>query len=944
VAADPTPSPASNGEVDSDRATTPGGGSLPAGLSTENGLLRLGLFCGAITGFSAGSRVAAVGEVTASGVSMGLMLLLWLLCFGMLIAAAHRRPHAAARALIPVTLAVTFVAFVHVHGLHSRMYGPGTTDLVVFQDYAARLLLQGDNPYAYDLRPAFELHGAPLTYSTPLLDGDYTGRLAYPALSTLLFVPFLLVGVSSSWVYPCLFVVGMVVLWRACPKPLRPLILLPWFFEQRYVLAALGGVSDIVWAALLVLVVATWNRRFQRGVWYGLACAFKQSVWPLAPFFLVRLWHETPGSRGDKLREMVLFGGISTLVFMVVNGPFILAGPAIWWAGVMEPVTADMITLGYGLSSLTMAGWVVVAKGSYGLFVMLSLLLCLVVYFRHFSVLTAFMWVAPGIVLWFGNRSLTSYWYYFVLPLALELARAHWARPPRAPAVSWWPTAGLVGAFMALVGVTIAVAGASEPDVGVSVGPRIYTNGDRADYLFVTVRNRSDQTLEPRFAVQTAAEQPFFWTIVRGPVELLPGAKADYEIKTGIWYEQFDLRKGGLLTVAGRDDYSRRTSVWMPPMEGHAHRGQVVNGDFRFWLSDPLAPVRWSPILRPAEGGRIHAAVESPQEGALDFSLISSTTETHNLARLVTRIDLPHSPLRFRVRVPETANLLPNLDVLYGVDFVTDRARIMVLFGDEQRFGWMDFEGGQVPYWMIPTPRRAWTDVEVDPRVLFENMDADILPVRHREHAFTGVDYPMTPLEVRLTLASRGGGDTTSGQFGPVENTALPGPPDLGTPLLDRPERWAMWIGDYNLEAGNPQKAHDAYDEVLAQVPDFVPAVLQSAEADMQMGRLTESLAGYEHAASLEFEVGRAQLGRGLTLLALGKTEEALSAFETAISELDIDDLRSRAGAHRGAAVAHLATGDCAQARRAMHAAWELDPALSLPTAELESCERAANP
>ena len=913
-------------------------------------VLRLGLFGTAITGFSAASRVAAIGEVTASAVSMGLMLALWLLCFGLLVAAVHRRPPRLSIVGVPVTLAVGMAAFVHVHGLHTLMYGPGTTDLVVFQDYAARLLLQGENPYLHDLRPAFELHGSALTYSTPLLDGDYTGRMAYPALSTLFFVPFVWAQASTSWAYPLVFVTAMTLLWRSSPRALRPVVLLPWFFEQRYVLAVLGGVSDIVWATLLVAVVASWRHRVLRGVWYGLACSFKQTVWPLAPFFLVRIWYETPGSTSNRLREMVRYGGVSTIVFLAVNGPFILWDPLAWWAGVTEPLSAPMITLGYGLSSLTMAGWLVLAKGAYGALVWTSLAVCLVVYFRHFRRLSAFMWVAPGIVLWFGNRSLTSYWYYFVLPLALDLARSYSPRDssvPVPPVRSIWPTAGVVGAFLALVGGLLTHASLTESPIGVGVGPRIYTNGARADLFFVTVWNRSDRPLHPRFAVQTAAEQPFFWTIIEGPDTLLPGQQADYQLDTNVWYEQFELRKGGLLTVADRDDYARRSSVWIPPLEGHAHLGEVENGDFRFWTSEPLQPVRWSVSSRPLTAGTVRAAVDSPKKGALVFRLRPSDPTSDSARREVvslgTRLALPRSPLTFDVRVPEQANLLPELDVLYGVDIVADRARLVVLFGDTERIGWLTLQGIEVPYQMIEAPRRRWSEVELDLQALFRAIDADILPVRHREHAFTGMDFPMTPLELRLIVGGRGLKEPLEVQFGPVQNnTRNPGPPPLGTDLLAQPERWAMWIGDFNLEAGNAEKARQHYDVVLETDPDFGPALLQSADADSMLGDLTAALEGYGRAVETGIDTGRAQLGRGNTLLALSRPEEALAAYELASDSLEHDRFYLRAEAQAGRGKALLAMGDCARAREAFQRAWTLRPTIKLPQDKLQRCERAA--
>lgn len=910
--------------------------------------MRVGLFGAAITGFSAASRIAAVGEVTASALSMGLMLALWVLCFALLIGAAFRKPPRLSVGLIPLTLAVGTVAFVHIHGLHTLMYGPGTTDLVVFQDYAARLLLQGENPYLHDLRPAFELHGSALTYSTPLLDGDYTGRMAYPALSTVVFVPFLWLGIDTSWAYPLVFLAAMALLWRASPKALRPVVLLPWFFEQRYVLAVLGGVSDIVWATLLVAVVASWKQRNLRGIWYGLACSFKQTVWPLAPFFLVRIWHETPGSTADRLREMVRYGGISTIVFLVINGPFILWDPLAWWAGVTEPLGAPMITLGYGLSSLTMGGWLVLAKGAYGTLVWSSLAVCLFVYFRHFRWLSAFMWVAPGIVLWFGNRSLTSYWYYFVLPLALELALAYRSGAlavPSVPRPSIWPTAAALGGFVALLVGLLASAGLSESPIGVGVGPRIYTNGSRADFLFTTVWNRSEQPLTPRFAVQTAAEQPFFWTIVEGPTTLLPGETADYQIDTRIWYEQFDLRKGGLLTVADRDDYSLRSSVWIPPLEGHAHLGQVVNGDFRFWTSEPLQPVGWSANSRPLSAGSVRAALDSPKKGALDFQLRASTDSLqarHELVTLGTRIVLPRAPLTFEVRLPETANLLPDLDVLYGVDFITDRARLMVLFGDTDRVGWLTLEGTEVPYRMIQVPRRSWHTLELDPRALLEELDADLLPVRYREHAFPGVDYPMTPLEVRLVVGARGQDEPLVAQFGPVQNTREPGPPPLGTDLLASPERWAMWIGDFNLEAGNPEKARDHYATVLEAQPDFGPALLQAADAEMLLGNAAAALDGYVRALAADADPGRAELGRGHALLALSRPEDAVAAYEAALGAIENDRYYLRAEAQAGLGEALMAMGDCVRAREALDKAGVLKPTMKLPWDKLQRCERAA--
>ena len=217
-----------------------------------------------------------------------------------------------------------------------------------------------------------------------------------------------------------------------------------------------------------------------------------------------------------------------------------------------------------------------------------------------------------------------------MLPLALDLARTY--RPDdlteltqKLPSIrSIWPTVAVVGGFFVYLGALLTMASLAEPSVGVGLGPRIYTNGSRADFLFATVWNRSDQPLTPRFAMQTGSEQPFFWSIVEGPETLLPGETADYQVDTNVWYEQFDLRKGGLLTVADRDDYGRRSSVWIPPLEGHAHLGQ--GGQWRLPVLDEraLRPVRWSVLSSPLSAGSVRAAIDSPRKGALDFYLRAS--------------------------------------------------------------------------------------------------------------------------------------------------------------------------------------------------------------------------------------------------------------------------------------------------------------------------------
>ena len=154
-------------------------------------ILRFGLAATAVIGWKGASQVWEAGNTVSNKASLILMLVTCLASFVLLILAALRRPPAGAALLIPVVLLFVFLDFSQTHSVHQFTKGTlVTTDVLVYDDYAARLILEGENPYLHDLRPGHEVFRANLEYSTPLLDAGLASQLVYPALAPLLFVPF----------------------------------------------------------------------------------------------------------------------------------------------------------------------------------------------------------------------------------------------------------------------------------------------------------------------------------------------------------------------------------------------------------------------------------------------------------------------------------------------------------------------------------------------------------------------------------------------------------------------------------------------------------------------------------------------------------------------------------------------------------------------------------
>ncbi len=183
---------------------------------------------------------------------------------GTIVAVWHPRPvpPTTARVLAIATLGLTIGAFLlwsflQIHA--SPAYG---TDEIAFDQYAAQLLQHGLNPYTHSMANAFSLfHVSPDGY-TFLLNGQPVTSLSYPALSFLLYMPFLLAGWSSQLavaINVLAWAIGIVLTFALLPRSLRPLAIVIGSFSV-YISYAVGGVTDALFVPLLIGAVYKWDQ------------------------------------------------------------------------------------------------------------------------------------------------------------------------------------------------------------------------------------------------------------------------------------------------------------------------------------------------------------------------------------------------------------------------------------------------------------------------------------------------------------------------------------------------------------------------------------------------------------------------------------------------------------------------------------------------------------
>jgi len=172
---------------------------------------------------------------------------------------------------------------------------------------------------------------------------------SYPALSFLVYVPLLAVGIDNVlWLH--VLVYWALYAWLVW---LTPLGWRGWgALAAGTALTTVGGslfTSNEVIAVACILTA--W--RYRRTLWLsaallGLGCAFKQYVWFFAPILLA----EALARRGwaDALRR----GLIALGAFLSPNLPFIIASPRAWWESLWLPMSGDLFREGVGLVALSM--------------------------------------------------------------------------------------------------------------------------------------------------------------------------------------------------------------------------------------------------------------------------------------------------------------------------------------------------------------------------------------------------------------------------------------------------------------------------------------------------------------------------------------------------------------------------------------------------------------
>jgi uncharacterized membrane protein len=501
------------------------------------------------------------------------------------------------RMLAATTLSLTIGAFLlwsYLQVLSTPAYG---TDEIAFDQYAAQLLRHGLNPYTHSMANAFSLfHVSPNGY-TFLLNGHAVTSLSYPALSFLLYVPFLIAGWSTQMavaVNVAAWAIGIVLTFVLLPRPLRPVAIVIGSFAV-YISYAVGGVTDALFVPLLIGAVYQWDRfAWSRGpaawrgpVLLGLAMAVKQTPWLVLPFLLAGIAIEARrlGGSSEAWRTSGRYLAIVAAAFVIPNIPFILLSPHAWLTGVLTPIATHTVPAGQGLVGLTL--YLGLGGGSlaaYTVALVVVMVALWLAYVATYPALKAWAVVCPALVLFFSARSFGSY-LVTLLPAALVAATSielpnRAARRVRTDHRAWRHWRWVVGGGVVASAVAVAAIFLSSAPLSVRI-TSVRTTGQLATVvqLGVDVVNHSSHPETPSFTVESGGQLTAFWLARGGPARVLPGARAHYTLLAPNFFAQPPIT-GGFQVVAFTSSPATvsRSSSYLPTTLHLSLDPDAVNG------------------------------------------------------------------------------------------------------------------------------------------------------------------------------------------------------------------------------------------------------------------------------------------------------------------------------------------------------------------------------
>lgn len=601
-----------------------------------------------------------------------------------------------------------------------------STDALLFNTYSAEIAVHGANPYVQSMEPAFSYFDAPRNLITQTTTGAPVFAQSYPALSFLIYVPFVLLGVNALWASVMAHALLISLLACMAPRPLKMFAPLILFVDPSYIQYSLGSVNDVLWAVPMLLAAYYWRSNPVRaGIFLGIASCIKQVPWVVVPFALIywvqRAWRlrRTPEAGNPWYLRALEPAAAMVLAFAVPNLPFIISNARAWLRGVTTPIAGQLVDFGSGIVQLTTSNVMVFDRFHYELFTCFALVALLSLYAWRSRALAFLPFIAPALVLFLASRSLQNYFMFWpVILIGFGFGRTEGLALGLVPAAqklrlsTWVAAVASVGALFLVVGVssTFRPVEALRLEFA-SYGYDLNTNA--VSSLVLHARNDEDSTRTLRFGVYSEGNGVgfTFWQIK--PVPIRPRSEVSIHLRAP--NVQSELPASGESVQIVAVDAASGTSTFSNPRQIYQPPGGFANGGLTAWNQGPPAtPAGWDFSEMDFVSRRVYRAKDG-RRSVLAFHIQASAKDEWTVASVGQTVTGDMRPFYVSLRPYSTyvGNAYP-LEI-FGLELVDAFGHHAYFAIDPDLMRAEVYKRDNFTTFLFPGALGAWNSIRIDP-------------------------------------------------------------------------------------------------------------------------------------------------------------------------------------------------------------------------------------
>ncbi|MEM4834981.1 MAG: hypothetical protein QXS49_02760, partial [Ferroplasma sp.] len=271
------------------------------------------------------------------------------------------------------------------------------TDEFLIDLYSAMQFMHGLNPYNPATTAGVFLYFKSFNMDlnvTPTMYGKDITILGYPSLAFLIYIPYVYVGKFANLIISAVAFIPFIIIYRKFnDRKMGLYAMLALLVNVIFLYSAAFSLVGLVWVVFLMASYYFRNEPTYSGIFFALSLSAKQFPALIFPFMFYMIYRE------KGILEAIKWTVSAFLIFMLINGYFIIRSPVLYFKDILSPEIMKLIGIGFGPSQLSFLNFVHIPPQLFTIIMVLSLVAFFVLYIRHYDTLKFDLFVFPVLIL-----------------------------------------------------------------------------------------------------------------------------------------------------------------------------------------------------------------------------------------------------------------------------------------------------------------------------------------------------------------------------------------------------------------------------------------------------------------------------------------------------------------------------------------------------------------